>query len=272
MTGQVDPASALTQLAHAVRHSPRGVVAMTGAGISVASGVPSFRGRGGLWDRYDPMEVATVDALRDHPERVWRFLRELDEVLRVARPNAGHQALAELERLGFLRAVITQNIDSLHQAAGSRHVVELHGSNRSLHCIACGYRILREQAEAHDIGTVPRCPRCDGVLKPDVTFFGEDLPHRALRRAEHLCRTCDVLLVIGTSAEVDPAARLPALARGHGAAVWEVNPVAELRDAYRLPGGAEQVLPQLVDRLRSRRRWAHWRQVVRGLDPRSWIE
>lgn len=261
----------LADLAHAIRHSSRGVVALTGAGMSVASGVPSFRGQGGLWERYDPMEVATVQALRDHPDQVWRFLRELDEVLRVAQPNAGHAALAHLERLGFLRAVITQNVDSLHQRAGSQHVIELHGSNRTLHCLACGLRLPRQRAEAHDTGTVPRCPECDGVLKPDVIFFGEELPRQELRRAEHLCRTCDVLLVIGTSAEVHPASRLPGLAWGHGATVWELNPTAELRDARRLAGGAEEVLPELLSQLRPGR-WTHWRQVVRGLDPRSWLE
>lgn len=262
----------LAELAHAIRHSSRGVVALTGAGVSVASGVPSFRGRGGLWERYDPMEVATVQALREQPERVWVFLRELDDVLRAARPNAGHEALAELEELGFLRAVITQNVDSLHQQAGSREVIELHGSNRTLHCIACGDRVPRELAEERDDATVPQCTACGGVLKPDVTFFGEELPRQALRRAEHLCRSCDVLLVAGTSAEVHPASRLPGIARQHGATVWEINPVAELPDARRLVGGAEDLLPELLRRLRPGRRGEHWRQMFRGLDPRSWLE
>lgn len=264
--------SDLQDLAHAIRHSSRGVVALTGSGISVASGVPSFRGSGGLWTRHDPMEVATIEALTKDPERVWVFLRELDEILGAARPNAAHEALAELEQRGFLRAIVTQNVDGLHQAAGSRQVVELHGSNRSLHCIACGHRIAREEAEARDTTTVPRCERCGGVLKPEVTFFGEELPRQALRRAEHLCRTSDVLLVIGTSVEVHPASRLPGLAEGHGAAVWEINPVAELPAAHRLPGPAEDLLPALVEELRPRHRWATWRHLFRGLDPRSWFE
>ena len=263
---------AIEQLAHAIRHSSRGVVALTGAGISVASGVPSFRGTGGLWARYDPMEVATIEALTKDPGRVWVFLRELDSVLQAARPNAAHEALAEMEERGFLRAVITQNVDSLHQEAGSRQVVELHGSVRSLHCIACGHRLARPEAEAQDVTTVPRCERCGGVLKPDVTFFGEELPRQALRRAEHLCRSCDVLLVVGTSAEVHPASRLPGLARGHGAAVWELNPVEELRDVHRLPGPAEEVLPALVAELRPRHGWQTWRHLLHGLDPRSWFE
>lgn len=268
----MSPAEDLEQLAHAIRHSSRGVVALTGAGVSVASGVPSFRGAGGLWERHDPMEVATIEALVRDPERVWRFLRELDGVLAAARPNAAHLALAELERAGLLRAVVTQNVDGLHQAAGSRQVVELHGSTGELHCIACDHRLDRSEAESRDHATVPRCEACGGVLKPNVTFFGEELPHQALRRAEHLCRTSDVLLVIGTSAEVHPASRLPEIARGHGLAVWEINPVAELRDADRLTGPAEEVLPRLVSELRPTRGWTTWRQLLQGLDPRSWLD
>lgn len=268
----MSPVGDLERLAHAIRHSSRGVVALTGAGVSVASGVPSFRGAGGLWERHDPTEVATIEALVRHPERVWSFLRELDDVLAAARPNAAHTALAHLEHAGLLRAVITQNVDGLHQAAGSREVIELHGSTHELHCIACGHRLDRAEAEARDHATVPRCEACGGVLKPSVTFFGEELPRQPLRRAEHLCRTADVLLVIGTSAEVHPASRLPDIARGHGLAVWEINPVAELHEVERLTGPAEEVLPRLVAELRPGRGWATWRQLFRGLDPRSWLE
>lgn len=271
VSGGDDP---LDRLAHEVRHAGRGVVALTGAGISIASGVPSFRGTGGLWERHDPAEVATIAALRRDPERVWRFLRELDAVLLAAQPNPAHTALASLEERGLLRGVITQNVDGLHQAAGSRQVIELHGHTRSLHCIDCGLGLTREEAEQRTEPSVavPSCPVCDGVLKPDVTLFGEALPAGAMRRAEHLVRHCDVLLVVGTSAEVYPAAQLPELALRHGARLWEINPVPELAEAARVPGTAERILPLLSRRVSGGGWWRGLRQAVQGLDPRRWID
>ncbi len=253
----------IVELAHHVRHSATGAVVLTGSGISVASGVPSFRGRGGLWDRYDPLEFATIDALRDHPDRVWRFLRELDEILAAARPNPAHVAIAALEQLGLISQVITQNVDSLHQAAGSTRVIELHGSSRTLTCLVCGARYAREELlDTPD--EPPRCLACQGVVKPDVTFFGEPLPAGAFQRADHAVRSCDLLVVVGTSAEVDPAARLPTLARHHGARIWEINPEPAIDADGTIAARAEDVLPRLVEHLRPRSTAGHLRDLVGG--------
>jgi NAD-dependent deacetylase len=264
--------SDLDALSHAIRHSPHGCVVLSGAGVSVASGVPSFRGRGGLWTRFDPDEYASIRALRDDPERVWAFLRELRTTLDQAAPGPAHHAIAELERAGLVSAVITQNVDGLHQRAGSRRVIELHGSDRTLRCLDGGHQYARADVEHLADAPVPRCPACGSVLKPDVVLFGEHLPEGPYREAEHLMRQCDVLLVVGTSAEVYPAARLPGLARAHDAAVWEINPVAALADtAGAIRGTAEEVLPQLVRRLRPTRTWRHLPRLLRGLRADRWF-
>ena len=243
------PRTDLDAVAHTLRHATAGVAVLTGAGVSVASGVPSFRGTGGIWERHDPMEVATMTALRRDPARVWRFFDELDEVLGTARPNAAHRALASLEDGGFLQTIITQNIDGLHQVAGSVAVIELHGTPRTLTCTSCGRTSGRTPPPARDAAGVPRCPDCDGVVKPDITLFGENLPGTTLRRAEHAVRRADVLMVVGTSAEVEPAARLPRLARTLGATVIEINPEPVLDGARSIAAPAEVVLPELARRL-----------------------
>lgn len=264
-------------LAHAMRHAPNGTVVLTGAGVSVASGVPSFRGSGGLWCRYDPDVYATIDALRADPQRVWGFLRELDAVLSGARPNPAHHAIAELERRGFVTTVVTQNIDALHQSAGSRRVIELHGTFRSLTCLACGAGYDRADVVGIGPDELPTCAACGGLLKPDVTLFGEELPLATYRQAEHAARTTSLLLVIGTSAEVVPAARLPILARLSGAAIWEVNPEPALEEpdgTVRAP--AEVALPALAAQLG--RGSGSWRallralRALRGLDVRRWLD
>jgi NAD-dependent deacetylase len=239
----------IDRLAQLLRHATAGVAVLTGAGVSVASGVPSFRGTGGIWERHDPMEVATLTALRRDPARVWRFFDELEDVLTTASPNAAHHALASLEDGGFVQTVITQNIDGLHQAAGSIAVIELHGSPVTLTCTSCRRTSGRTPPPARDDAGVPRCAACDGVLKPDITLFGESLPGTALRRAEHAVRRSGVLLVVGTSAEVEPAARLPRLARTLGATVVEVNPEPVLAGADSIAAPAEVVLPELARRL-----------------------
>lgn len=196
------------------------VVVLTGAGISVESGIPDFRSAGGLWSRYDPMEYATLRAFRCDPARVWCMLAEMEEVLGAARPNPAHRAVARLEAAGVVRGVITQNIDGLHQEGGSRTVVEFHGSHRTLTCLRCGERYTREQVRPR--GVPPPCV-CGALLKPDVVFFGEDIPVRALEESRRLASRCRVMLVVGTSAEVMPANQMPWLAKSHGAAVVEVN-------------------------------------------------
>jgi NAD-dependent deacetylase len=189
------------------------VVALTGAGISVPSGIPDFRTpETGMWANVDPMTVAHVDVWRADPVRFWSFYGERFARLGGVAPNAAHAALVELERRGRLDAVLTQNIDGLHARAGSSDVIELHGSINGCHCLACGAReplpaVLRLIAAADD--GVPRCPTCGGVLKPDVVLFGDLLPEVAMARADRLTARADLLLCIGSSLQVWPVAGLP---------------------------------------------------------------
>ncbi|MBI5444197.1 MAG: NAD-dependent deacylase [Deltaproteobacteria bacterium] len=196
------------------------VAVLTGAGISVESGIPDFRSAEGLWSRYDPSEYATIEAFRADPRRVWHMLAEMIDVLEDARPNAAHRALARLEAAGVVEGIITQNVDGLHQVAGSRCVIEFHGSHRTLSCLACGERCTHEEARPR--GTPPECS-CGELLKPDVVFFGEDIPRHALEASYRLASGCRTMLVIGTSAEVAPASQMPLLANRNGATVIEVN-------------------------------------------------
>jgi NAD-dependent deacetylase len=191
-------------------------VVLTGAGISTESGIPDFRSPTGIWADVDPFEVASVHAFRRDPERVWGFYRKRLSVLLDAEPNAGHRALAELEERGLVRAVVTQNIDTLHTRAGSREVVEVHGSIRSAVCLACLWKesaddVLAQLAEQ----SMPLCSHCGEVLKPDVTLFGELLPAGALDRATELARGAQLVLVVGSTLEVWPVAGLPLEARGY---------------------------------------------------------
>jgi NAD-dependent deacetylase len=185
-------------------------VVLTGAGISTESGIPDFRSATGIWADVDPFEVASIHAFRRDPERVWRFYRQRIDLLRNAEPNAGHLALAELERRGLVRAVVTQNIDTLHSRAGSREVIEVHGSIRSAQCLGC---LWSEPAEAVlaqlEQRPVPLCPHCGRVLKPGVVLFGELLPAGAMERAVELARSSALMLVVGSSLEVWPVAGLP---------------------------------------------------------------
>lgn len=226
-------------------------VALTGAGISVASGIPDFRSADGVWSRFDPMEYGTIDAFRRDPRKVWRMFFDLGATLRTARPNAGHRALAELEAAGLLAGVITQNIDSLHQAAGSRKVIELHGGDSRLVCLRCDRRYPREDFEHAPAGSPepPVCPSCRLILKPDVVLFGEFLPNEALEEATRLARLCGVMLVVGTSALVAPASDVPLVAHQAGAVLVEANlertPLSYLC-RYRLLGSAAETLPALA--------------------------
>ena len=180
---------------------------LTGAGVSTESGIPDFRSRTGIWTKYDPMEYATIDAFRRDPARVWDFYSKRLGVLAEARPNAAHLALAELERRGLVQAVVTQNVDRLHHAAGSRRVIEVHGSIRSASCLVCGHR--EEYERVIELGPVPECAGCGAVLKPDVVMFGELLPEGAMEEASALARGAGLLLVVGSSLEVYPVAGLP---------------------------------------------------------------
>jgi NAD-dependent deacetylase len=202
----------LIRLAGLLREA-RCAVALTGAGISVPSGIPDFRSPGtGQWERVDPMEVAHIDAFHRDPERFWSFYSERFATLAGKQPNDAHRALARLESLGLLQAVITQNVDMLHRAAGTRELVEVHGSIARCRCICCGAEIplaqARERAGADGSG-VPRCEHCAAPLKPDVVLFGELLPPYAMARAQQLCERADLLLCVGSSLEVHPVAGLP---------------------------------------------------------------
>jgi NAD-dependent deacetylase len=191
-------------------------VVLTGAGISTESGIPDFRSPTGIWAHYDPMDYATIDAFRRDPVKVWEFYALRLDALATAQPNAGHLALADLERAGLVQAVVTQNIDGLHQQAGSREVIEVHGSIRTATCLQCG-------AEAPLQTAPPLCPRCGAIMKPGVVMFGELLPPGALERAAELARGAGLLLVVGSSLEVYPVAALPEETLSAGGALAIVN-------------------------------------------------
>jgi len=199
----------------------RPCVVLTGAGVSTESGIPDFRSAEGIWARSDPFEVGHIDALRRDPARVWEFYAQRLDALRKARPNEGHYALAELEERGWIRAVVTQNVDGLHRAAGSQEVVEVHCSLREAECMRCRVRVPMEEAVA-DL-PLPACQECGEVLKPGVVMFGELLPVDAIDRAQSLAAEAGLLLVVGSSLEVHPVAALPEATLAAGGALAIVN-------------------------------------------------
>jgi NAD-dependent protein deacetylase/lipoamidase len=200
---------AAEELAALIREQQPCVV-LTGAGISTESGIPDFRSPTGIWADVDPLEVASIEAFRRDPEGVWNFYRLRIDTLLAAKPNRAHLALAELERLGLVEAVVTQNIDLLHARAGSRDVVEVHGSIRSSVCVGCGRtEPLEDVLTQLEERAAPICPACGAVLKPGVVLFGELLPAAAMERARELTRSARLMLVVGSSLEVWPVAGLP---------------------------------------------------------------
>ena len=200
------------------------VIVLTGAGISTESGVPDFRSPTGIWAQFDPLEYATLGAFHADPEKVWRFYAPRFDMLGAAEPNRAHRVLAEFERRGLVRAVITQNIDRLHELAGSEDVVEVHGSIRTSSCLACGASYgFDEVVPLIERDGAPRCPACGAVLKPDVVFFDELLPAAAIDRARTLAREAALLLVVGSSLEVFPVGGLPQETLDAGGAVAVVN-------------------------------------------------
>jgi NAD-dependent deacetylase len=197
------------------------VIALTGAGISVDSGIPDFRSADGLWSKYDPMEYGTIQAFHANPMKIWEMLRELSDMVIDANPNPGHTGLAELESIGKLSSIVTQNVDGLHQAAGNSTVIEFHGNGRKLVCLNCKRKYDREDIV---LDSFPPMCACLNVLKPDVVFFGEMIPMSVLLLAQAEAEACNVMLVIGTSAQVVPAADLPPIAKSRGATIIEINP------------------------------------------------
>ena len=215
------------------------VTVFTGAGISAESGIPTYRGDDGLWNTYDPAKFANVDYFFKDPSYYWNFFKDVRyPIISAARPNPAHETLAGLEEKGLLSCLITQNIDGLHQMAGSRHVLELHGNTRRINCLTC----RRDYSMDAVFGMLadrlpPLCPACRGMLKPDVVFFGESLRRDVLDRAVAASRNCDLFLVVGSSLVVQPAASLPTLAKQNGARLIIIN-----KDRTPLDGMADMVL------------------------------
>lgn len=235
----------IERAASAIRSS-RKTVALTGAGISAESGIPTFRDPGGLWDRYDPEEYATIDAFRRNPGKVWQMMRDFTE-LKTPQPNPGHYALARLEQMGFLSCIITQNVDNLHQASGSQDVIEFHGNLRQAVCQSCDKMLPLAEVS---LETLPPYCSCGGVFKPAFVFFGEPIPSHAQSRSSEEAQNCELMLVIGTSAEVYPAAAMPGVAKEAGARVIEINPeptnlTGAISD-FIIQGKAGVVMPQIV--------------------------
>ena len=227
------------------------VTALTGAGASIESGIPPFRGKGGLWEKYDPMEVAHIDSFLQDPVKVWNLLiKDMKDVIDRAQPNDCHKGLVKLEELGKLQTVITQNIDGLHQMAGNTDVIEFHGTFAWQRCMECNTHVETRRV---DISTIP--PRCDcgGILRPNAVFFGEMIPQEALWRSRQVATDCDVMLVIGTSAVVQPAALMPVVAKESGAKIIEINPESTLLTGdisdYLIKGPAGDVMNRIMANL-----------------------
>ena len=227
------------------------VTALTGAGISVESGIPPFRGKGGLWEKYDPMEVAHIDSFIQNPTKVWNLLfKDMKEVLDKAIPSDSHKGLAKLEEFGILKTIITQNVDGLHQMAGNSDVIEFHGNMAWQRCMECDTHYKTSRVDITEIP--PRCD-CGGILRPNAVLFGEMIPKEALWRSRQVATDCDVMLVIGTSAVVQPAAMLPVVAKESGAKIIEINPestllTGEISD-YLIKGPAGDVMNGILEEL-----------------------
>ncbi|MDJ0761629.1 MAG: NAD-dependent deacylase [Myxococcota bacterium] len=244
MNSDIEKASQLVAAASSI-------VAFTGAGISAESGIPTYRGAGGLWTEYDPAKYANIDYFLADPAYYWRFFKEVRyPALIAAKPNRAHLAIAELEAKGQLRAVITQNIDGLHGEAGSKNIIELHGNTRKIGCLDCDADYgITEVYDRLEQALPPPCPSCGGRLKPRVVFFGESLPAGAMENAALAASECDLLLVVGSTLEVYPAASLPGIAKQNGANVIIVNVGQTALDHLadiRIDAKAGEVLSQIT--------------------------
>ncbi len=237
----------ITEAADAIRKAKK-TVALTGAGVSTESGIPDFRGRNGLWSRYDPMEYGTIGAFRRDPARVWKMLAELADIVE-AEPNPGHRALADLEKKGYLKGIITQNIDSLHRKAGILTVVEFHGNLESFSCLECGN--ILESDRVRKMALPPLCPSCGHIIKPDIVFFDERIDEEMLCKADELTNGADCLIVAGTSCQVMPAALIPSRVSQYGGTIIEINKepaLVALADLV-LAGSFSAIMTELVNEL-----------------------
>ncbi|MCG0239335.1 MAG: NAD-dependent deacylase [Firmicutes bacterium] len=214
----------IQQLAAAMRQSRRTVV-LTGAGASTEAGLPDWRGPAGIWKQWNPAQIASLSAMRKHPVDFYQFYRYRLATLRGAKPGPVHRAMAALEQAGYVHCIITQNIDRLHQAAGSREVVEVHGNLDRAHCVECGaeYPPTALEVEVQTEADIPRCQRCGGLLKPGIVLFEEPLPEEAISRAFAESRQADLFLVVGSSLEVGPVNLTPRVAVDHGARLGILN-------------------------------------------------
>jgi len=241
----------LEQAAGLVARARKGV-AFTGAGVSAESGIRTFRGEEGLWRQYDPFKVSSIDYFLQDPTAYWSVSKERYDAYRQARPNAGHVALAAMEEAGALVAVVTQNTDGLHTVAGTANVIELHGSGRTVACLDCGAREPREDVQARlEEEMPPRCRTCGGIhIKPTVVFFGEAMPATAVEKAFAAARDSDLMLVVGSSLVVYPAAGVPVAAAEAGAPLVIVNaeptPLDAMADAV-IRGRSGEILPRLLE-------------------------
>ena len=213
----------LRKAAEILRDAKHAVV-LTGAGISAESGIPTFRGKDGLWNRYRPEELATPEAFARNPKLVWEWYAWRISIIFSAKPSGAHKAIARMEDDGLIKAVITQNVDDLHERAGSRKVLHLHGEIARVICSnrRCDYAIRIKKPP--NVDPLPECPECGSLLRPGVVWFGEALPADVLRETMELCENSDVILVVGTSAVVQPAASLPLIVKRNGGVIIEINP------------------------------------------------
>ncbi len=248
----MDDGSSLREAAEIIQKS-NFLIALTGAGISVESGIPDFRSAGGLWEKYDPAIYAHIDSFRRDPEMIWEMLFEMISLTKNVKPNPAHVALAALEKKNILKGVVTQNIDNLHQEAGSVNVIEFHGNAHHLECLSCQHE--EEVGDPDFGGKPPRCPRCKEILKPKVVFFGEMIPQAALMESTMLAHSADAVLVVGTSAVVYPASGIPYIAKQNHARVIEMNLehtglTGSITDVF-IQGKVGETLPKLLKLIES---------------------
>ncbi len=229
----------------------KSVVFFTGAGISAESGIPTFRGKDGIWNKLKPEELANFDAFIRNPEMVWEWYSHRKKIIHDSQPNPGHTAIAEMQNIFDRVTVVTQNIDNLHRRAGSREIYELHGNIERNYCIQCKTYYNEELPME---GKIPKCTKCGGLVRPDIVWFGEYLPQDQFIESEKASRECDIFFVVGTSAVVFPAASLIYTARDTGAYIVEVN-IGETEISYLADksfyGEAGKVLPLIAERLRN---------------------